>query len=458
MHAYGTISRQFDTNSGIILNCNQITVTKSMIAINREGRKKREMRNLLRRGRIWYFKKMVEGKVLPVSLNTDDVELAKAKRNLMERQAMDKEWDKIKGPRSKVGTLEKVFEQFKKAGGITEKALGAYVISMMTVCRIGLDDEKLQPADVKLDKLTPKLVRDYQDKVRAQYELAAGLDEKAKRIARDRADRTSKSTIGQAKCIFGKKRQLIDRYKESGIAVPDCVEEFRTAGAVGEMTTKVYFPASDAVVKETFAQLPALREVDPEAWLIFWLALGTGCRRNELADMKVSDMIEIDGRLWVGAGLGKDGKPIHIPVIDWPVRPEHTITPAQVLKEALARRRTEAGADAFILQGSFTERYDEMPDRLNAWMQRMGWNDEKKLHALRAFIGCKLYAKNPRLAQLYLRHKSIATTENYYAHFLALHGAFDFLPVVLQPPAVQASGRTSEGTAVASPAQSAPVV
>jgi hypothetical protein len=26
------------------------------------------------------------------------------------------------------------------------------------------------------------------------------------------------------------------------------------------------------------------------------------------ADMKVSDLVEIDGRLWVGAGLGKDGR------------------------------------------------------------------------------------------------------------------------------------------------------
>ena len=140
--------------------------------------------------------------------------------------------------------------------------------------------------------------------------------------------------------------------------------------------------------------------------------------------MKASDLVERDGRLWVGAGLGKDGNLIQIPVITWKVHSANPRIPEQVLRELLGQCQ-QTGRE-FLFEGTVTERYDEMPDRLNRWLHHIGWRDEKKLHGLRAFIGCKLFAKNPRLAQLYLRHKSIATTEKFYSHFLALNGAFDF--------------------------------
>lgn len=379
------------------------------------------MRNLIRRGTIWYFKAMVNGRMKAVSLDTEDVDLAKAKRDQMEKDALNQEWDKVSGPRAQVGTLDKVFEKYEVIGGITQKAVRGNISGLMNLVRVALDDEKLMPADVRLDQLTKKLVRDYQDKTRKRYELEAGTDEKARRMARDRADRTTRSTFNQAKSIFALKRDMIDRYTEAGIAVPKCVKEFAGAGAVGKMSTKVYFPPSDAQIKTTFEKVEELRSTDPETYYCFWASLATGCRRNELADMKVEDLLRIDGRLWVGTGLGKDGEQIRIPVIAWPVHPANPRTPASVMEELLLERKS---GNLFL--GEHGERYDDMPDRLNGWLYRMGWTDEKKLHGLRSFIACKIYAKNPRLAQAYLRHKSIATTEKYYASFLRLQGAFDF--------------------------------
>jgi integrase len=197
------------------------------------------------------------------------------------------------------------------------KTLRANISSMLTVIRVGTGREQVDPADVRLDVLNAKLVRDYQDRLRRRYELAAGPDEKAKRMARDRADRTSKSTIGQAQSIFCKRHQLIERYREAHIYVPKSVLEFRDAGAVGTMNTKLYFPPSDLQLKETFQRIEELKASECpeliECYYLFWAALATGCRRTELSDMKVSDLIEIDGRLWVAAGLGKDGKEIRIP-------------------------------------------------------------------------------------------------------------------------------------------------
>jgi integrase len=303
---------------------------------------------------------------------------------------------------------------------------------MLHLVRVGLGDITLKEADVRLDRITKRLLRDYQDKERARYEAEATAtagennEEKERRMARDRADRTTKSTFNQAKSIFSRKRELVDRYRDAGIVVPDCVKEFAATSATGKMSTKRYFPPSDEMMKETFLKIEELRNVDPEAYCLFWTALGTGCRRNELADMRIEDLVELNGRLWVGAGLGKDGEQIQIPVISSPVHPANARTPASVIQEARLERATASGTSAYLFLGDKTERYDTMPDRLNAWLKRMGWLDEKKLHGLRAYIGCKLYVKNPRLAQAYLRHKSIATTEKFYAGFLRLHGAFNF--------------------------------
>ncbi len=418
------------------------------------------MRNLIRRGRIWYFKKMVDGRLKPVSLATEDVELAKAKRNALEADALKGEWEKVQGPRAlRPGTLADVFGVYELAGGLTGKPLRANMSSLLMLCRVGLGQPGLEAKDVPLDWLTRRLVRNYQDRLRKQYEEerdAEGreLDEKGKRMARDRADRTSKSTFNQAKSLFARKRDLIGRYREAGINVPACVEEFATAGAVGKMTSKVYFPPSDAILRETFERIEELRESEcaelEAAYFLFWGALATGCRRNELADMRVADLVELDGRLWVGAGLGKDGMPIRIPVIDWEVRPAGGNgmpgppgTPAARLRELL--EAAQAAKREYLFAGGKTERYDELPDRLNAWMRSLGWADEKVLHALRAYIGCKIYARNPRLAQLYLRHKSIATTEKFYGHFLTLNGAFEFESEKVAPvlAVVQASGQAA---------------
>jgi hypothetical protein len=145
----------------------------------------------------------------------------------------------------------------------------------------------------------------------------------------------------------------------------------------------------------------------------------------------------------MGCGrLGQGWKGNPNPVIDWQVHPASAVLPSVVLRELRDARLAAEGEKAYLFAGSKYERYDEMPDRLNAWLGRIGWSDEKKLHGLRAYIGGKIYTKNPRLAQLYLRHKSIKTTEDFYSHFLTLQGAFDFSLVPSAPPVavVQTSG------------------
>lgn len=419
------------------------TLTKRMKSINRQGKNKRAMRNLIRRGRKWYFKKMVNGKRRPISLDTEDVELAKAKRNAMEQAALNEEWEKIKGPRAEckanATTLAEIFPVYERLAGIKAHSVRANKSSLLCIVRRGLGKPELQAEDIRLEVLTKRLARDYQEALRASYEAEAGKDEKARRMARDRADRTSKSTFGQGASIFGAERELVERYRENGIHIPECVLEFRSAKLAGKMGSKEYFPASDEVLRATFEQVEKLRTSEApammEAYYMFWAALATGCRRNELADMKIGDVVELEGRLWIGAGLGKDGNQIRIPCINWQVHPAAARMPDQVLRE-LKQRAASRNEDAgYLFPGPQHDRHRLIPDLLNGWMESLGWKDEKKLHALRAYIGSKIFSTQPRLAQLYLRHKSVTTTETFYSHFATLHGALDFGPALAVMPA-----------------------
>jgi integrase len=405
-------------------------VTPVVTVPTAKARKKRkDRRNLILRGDIWYFKKVVNGERKFVSLGTDDFALAKAKRDENLRKVSRSEMDQIKGVRSQSATLAEIFKAYDALGGITKKAMNGYKSMMLTVCRKTLGKDN--PEAISLDELTKKVARDYQDLVRKQYETEAGDNEKDRRSARDRADRTTKSTLRQAKALFSVERGLVDRYREAGLVVPECVEEFCGYKAQGKITTKVYFPPSDDVMRTTFVKIEELRLSEPEVYDLFWTALGTGCRRNEVLDMVVTDFVELNGGLWIGAGLGKDGRQIQIPVINWPVHESSTVVPADVVRAAIARAK--AAGRATLFSGKAWERVEVLARRLNEWLTGLGWHDEKKMHALRAFIGSKIYNQKPLLAQRYLRHKSIATTEKFYSHFVSLEGVLDLGPANVVP-------------------------
>lgn len=385
---------------------------------------------------------MIKGEVLFVSLNTEDVTLAKAKRDVKERELVSGELAKIREEK-RAANLAEIFAAYDAIGGLTAKTLRSCKGALLSMVKNVRGDDALKPADVCLSEITDKLVRDYQDVQRRKYELAAGENAKAQREARDRADRTTKSMVNQAQSVFASRRQLVERYREKGLVVPDCVIKFRDAHAQGSNATKVYFPPADTVVAATFRDIEELKETDQPVYELFWAALATGGRRNEVVDLKVAHFMELNQQLWVNGGLGKDGRQIQIPVINWPVHAMSTTVPAEVVKAMIARRQGQG--EEYLFSGTPHDRHDLLPRRLNTWLEAHGWCDEKKMHALRAYIGSYLFRQNPRLAQRYLRHKSLRTTEDFYTHFLALEGVTTFQ--VVQP--VQTGGQPAPAPSVA---------
>lgn len=385
--------------------------------LNRVGSKKRKLRNLIRRGRVWYWKCMVAGQMHVESLKTDNLVLAEAKRAVKEQQLVAGELAKLREVKQ-AGMLAEVFRVYDQLGGISDKAVYGNKRALLNFIWTITGDDTLLPEQISLALITKKGVRDYQDKFRKRYEEAAGPKADDRADARDKADRSSASLISQAQSLFAKRRELVDRYREAGIIVPACVLEFASAKTVGSNATKFYFPPSDAALRATFTAIEAQRTTDPALYELFWCNLATGARKGELTDLQPEHFVVINDRLWLNGGRGKDGKVIQIPVINFPVHTASPVVPADIVTAMI--KRTEPGQ--YLFGGSDNARRDKLPRRLNEWLAAHGWQDQKKIHALRGYVGSMLYVNDPRLAQKYLRHKSRQTTEAYYTHFTELEG------------------------------------
>jgi integrase len=217
------------------------------------------------------------------------------------------------------------------------------------------------------------------------------------REARERALRSSRSVVNQARAVFKRDKPLRNKYAERKIILPQCVDDFLTCPLLGKKIKKEYLAPASEVVEAAFADIDKFLKLDPNIWLAFWLAVGAGLRRGEIRAVRWEHVIQRGEAMWISGGIGKDGEKIEVPIQAraW---------------EQLKTMRRESGP---IL----IERGLSWARRINFWMKSLGWNTQKKLHELRAYIGSLIYQKNPVAAMKFMRHKSIAITEKYYCRY-----------------------------------------
>jgi integrase len=112
----------------------------------------------------------------------------------------------------------------------------------------------------------------------------------------------------------------------------------------------------------------------------------------------------VDGRPFIHAAhIGKNGETLQIPL----------------MSEAWEKIRGHAKASGPILEGSKTERGDDVFDRIGVVMRSLGWETEKTIHEMRKFVASRLLEKYaPSLVANYTRHRSVRTLERYYARYL----------------------------------------
>jgi integrase len=298
--------------------------------------------------------------------------------------------------RHHVATLEQVLEIYRRSHGIARRSAMNNELAMLSIFKRTRSKEP-DPKLIRLDAVNKNLAIEYQDLTAAEY-CKSQEDAAAYREARDRAYRSSRSTINQARSIFSRRadNDMIARYKEAGLVIPECVINFLEVRLRGRPTKREYNQPDDAVIEETFKKIEQFAEDDPDVYRAFWLAVGAGLRRGEIQRVRWEHFVARDGIMWISGGIGKDGQQIEVPIQD------------KAWKKLESKEKT-----GFVLR----TRHLWWAKRLNAWMRGLGWNTEKKMHELRSYVGSLIYRKSPQAAMKFMRHKSIKVTEEYYVRY-----------------------------------------
>jgi len=254
------------------------------------------------------------------------------------------------------------------------------------------------------------------------------------------------AALKQMKNLMAKERNPLKReYEKRGVILPQECFEFREYRIVGyNAAWEKYVPPTDATVSKTFEEIEKYANTDPfdlkgttyvrkgethsrvvgKSWsrtkskvtytindvlnahiyLLFWFAAGAGLRTKEIAQLRKDQITFVNGRMTLEF-MGKG----------------HKLAVMTMQKRAAARVKEFLDLDdsEYVLGGNWNYRYNTVPKLLRQLMRSWGWQTDKLIHQLRAYIGFKIYeAATLEHARVYLRHSTAKTTKDFYIdHF-----------------------------------------
>lgn len=283
--------------------------------------------------------------------------------------------------------------------------------------------------EVPLNRITPERINDWLD----CFIDAAGKSEEARKRAESRAS----SIISDARSLFSNRKNRLGKlglaqlpnpfasvYAESTVGIKPYRSQFKVHG----------FTLSDLVLKakREWGGIDVGEEVQREAYKCLILLAYAGLRKQE-ADLMpwshfdpVGHTLKVDDTYWFS--------PKHHSIGVMQIGP--------VAAEALQQFRDLSSDSEFILSGGEPRnglnysyyRAEQTFEFLNGWIkgyQRQEAfpfaNIQKPIHELRKEKGAEIATKQGiYAAKTFLRHKSVSTTEKYYADFLTeINGSLD---------------------------------
>lgn len=386
-----------------------------------QGRHKREMRNLIKRGRIWYFKKMVGGAQAYVSLDTEDLELAKAKRDEKLRQANRDELDKIKGPRSaRTATIEEVLTQYAKVATVVDRIEASTVKANAAALKNflrwahgthGRRDDALVVDRLKAEVLTDELVA----KFKVNYVAAAGED----RVAREERRRGAASLLRQMRSVFSERARLL--YKD--LALPK-LDNFLTAAHI-EAERRAHLLIQNCVLARmeevmtkqldppmVWGELGDIgREQRQALWLVHVLHKFAALRNEEIEQVRVEWFCRAPwGQVFLSVitrpYYEPKGSPGHVPL---------TTGVAQLLAPFVQNK--QPGDFLVLPKGTKTDR-ENLVNRVHAeWIRQFLPADQyaKAGYELRRWAAQTMETRYGReAAEAFLRHAPKTVAERHY--------------------------------------------
>jgi integrase len=357
------------------------------------------MKNLHKRGSVWYVRYTVKGIRRSKSLETGDVRVAEKRARDVIRAAEAGRWAQLEehqarrsGPR--VQTLGEWVAEYRAAareryvadGSPKPETVESYVGALRVIVGDAWEDRPLT-------WLTADLARAYVARV-----LAGAVDAALVRKRR----LSAYSMLNQARALF-------PRDKRAGLPVQ--VVEFLTVRAVRKPVAE-RIPHPPELVAATHAAARELRESRPELYAAYLLCYGFGLRRSEAARArKVWLRQDVDRRWWMDVGAARHGDVAKSKRL-------RSIPAAGATVEAL--QAVWSRDDYILAGGTVTARRDLVGRDLCAWMRAVGWSRaeyERPVHELRSLMGAVWYTQlGAQWAREYLGHRDLKTTLDHYAY------------------------------------------
>jgi integrase len=252
---------------------------------------------------------------------------------------------------------------------------------------------------IQLAKITPEIIQDWRTKYIKRTEQNP--------LARQSAIRSANSYIRCARSLFSKK--WLSQLK---VRLPS---QLPFEGVKVERNRAPRYNSTIDPKKLIEAAKTELSSSDPQAYMVFMLALGAGLRKAE-----------IDGLEWSHINFDK-GSILVEPTVFRDVKTESSEADVQVdstLMQELDQHKKNSKS-RFVIESSGVSRpgldrqhyrADEVFKKLYLWLRNQGVKSDKPLHTLRKEFGSLinlhfgLYA-----AMTALRHADIKTTAGHYA-------------------------------------------
>lgn len=370
------------------------------------------MKNLYKRGTVYYVRAVVNGKRISQSLETGDAaEAAPRARALLEAARREK-WDVLREARVRkpdvraFATLGEIEQRFMAASAVRFQrhrkpkleTARSYVQQLYNVVRQATSDE---PEALPCSILTKDLLQKFWDGMVARAVGSPFLHE--------RAERSAASAIRSARSVFG----AWASEDFAGLRLPD-LTGFTKGMGFSAPAKKYQWPAQE-LVDRTVAEGRKLRGANDPLYMVWLLAYGLGLRAREIQHCR---------RDWFRILRNGGGDEVYLDVVkrdDFaPKSRDHSIrVPASVWSSVEPLFQPDGVA---LPGGCNTDRRNLVVREFSRWMRSIGWdahNYPKGAHELRKLRGAIWYTHAGLEAASKWLGDAPQTVYTYYADLMA---------------------------------------
>ena len=377
-----------------------ITATRTDIEITHQGKSYQ----LWRRGDNLYLRIMRDRRQIWKSLKSSNkaVAIATAKKYLDEQSRTGWAPEVVAASPARLATLGEILSRFEDPKNISrllisERSVAQYASALKTLVSTGTGKEYIPSISSSI--LTEKLVRDF---------IARSREAK-------RPDHSINSHLTTARCVLSEKFSEI----YDGLTLPD-LKGFRLKKNFKGNKSEGFRDFGRQTVIDMESAAEALWQVREPVWVVYAMMSQLGLRNGEVERAKWSDFEE--RTIFNANGESSTIRTFRV-VAQYEEAIEGEIEVSDELWQKLSAYKKDDSE--FVVPGkNKTERAIYCERMINRFVERFIPDRQKKSYELRKWAGSIVATRHGiYAAQRFLRHRSVTTTERYYATYLSRNRA-----------------------------------